>query len=405
VTFHNDSRFRHGGRHEWRPYRRVALEIPHSGTSSLLRARSPFKASVFVSIVCALFFMFGIASAQPAVPDQTHPRQVFIQRNIDGLGGSRLVLLDLLTGEERTVDVFGERFTVTPNGVLFYSPSENRVKLVGVDGEISDHPFMQPGETTRRIDWLFDTDALQIAWTLTDGRNGALTTLTEIAAFDGSNRRLLLADGPRDGIRAFPVAFSPDGTQLYMDYQPDSIGDLTTFRQYAGLFAVNLEDGEIETLPGEPGCFCGGGFGGGWFLRLALTPDLLNFDLRLTQLEREQSEMLPALPLTDFTQGGDVLVSPQGGRAVYALAQVRSFGTPDQEVQTVLVQVDLNNLTQTVLGDVVDFLLRPVAWTEDESAVILISPQFDGTWKISVPDGTLEQTARSTYLGTIRASA
>jgi hypothetical protein len=327
-----------------------------------------------------------------------------MQPNVDGFGMTRIILLDLLTGEEREVDVFGERFSVTHQGIMFYSPTDNRVKVITVDGEVSNHPFVQPSASSRRIDWLVDTDGQRIVWTLTEGREGALTTLTEIADVSGENRRLLLADGPRDGIRAFPVAFSPDQRALYMDYQPDSIGDLTTFRQYAGLFGVDLESGEIVALPNEPGCFCGGGFGGGWFLRLALTPDLASFDLRITQLERGQTETLSALPLTDFTQGGDVLISPQGARAVYALAQVRNFGTPEQQIQTVLVQVDLTTLTQTVLGDVVDFLLRPVAWTEDESAVILRSPQFGGTWKIGVPDGALEQIASATYLGTIRAS-
>jgi hypothetical protein len=363
------------------------------------------RISVFLALFLALFFLTFVAAAQPTISDQTHPRQVFMQPNVDGLGTTRIILIDLLTGEERAVDAFGERFSVTPQGVMFYAPTENRVRIVGVDGSITDHPFVQPSDASRRIDWLIDTDGQRIVWTLTEGRDGALTTLTEIADVDGENRRLLLADGPRDGIRAFPVAFSPDQTALYMDYQPDSIGDLTTFRQFAGLFAVDLENGEILALPDEPGCFCGGGFGGGWFLRLALTPDLANFDLRITQLERGQSETLPALPLTDFTQGGDVLISPQGARAVYVLAQVRNFGTSEQQIQTVLVQVDLTTFTQTVLGDVVDFLLRPVAWTEDESAVILRSPQFAGTWKISVPNGALEQIATATYLGTIRASA
>jgi hypothetical protein len=356
-------------------------------------------------IACACLLSARAASAQPAVPDQTHPRQVFMLRSIDGQGTSRVILLDLLTGEERGVNVFGERLTVTPQGVMFYAPGENRVKLLGINGNITDHPFVQPTPSARRIDWLVDTDAQRIAWTTTEGRDGILTTLTEIASFNGENRRLLLADGPRAGIRAFPVAFSADQRALYMDYQPDSIGDLTTFRQYAGLFAISLEDGAVEPLPDEPGCFCGAGFGAGWFLRLALTPDLLRFDLRVMALERGRSETLPALPLADFTQGGDVLISAQGQRAVYALAQVRNFGTPDQQVRTVLVEVDLSRLTQTALGDVVDFLLRPVAWTEDESAVILTSPQFDGTWKISLADGRLVQIANATYLGTIRASA
>jgi hypothetical protein len=355
-------------------------------------------------LLLCLLLIAPVVAAQPDVPEDMHPRQVFLLRNVDGVGTNRIVFLDLLTGEQQTVDLYGERYTVTPDGVIFYAPADNRVRVVAPDGAVSDHPFVQPRGTTRRVDWLLDSDAQSIVWTLTEGVPGVLTTVTQIANYDGSDRREVLTDGPRAGIRAMPVAFSVDRSELYMDYQPDTIGDYTTFRQYAGLFAVNLSSGATRALPGEPGCFCGAGLGSDWFLRLALTNQADGFELQVRQLERgiEQTISSPGLPT--YTQGGDILISPDGAYAIYALAQVRNFGTPDQDVQSILVLVNLNALTQTPLGEPVDFLLRPAAWTEADNAVLLTSPQLDGTWKISLPDGDLQRIADATYLGDISVS-
>ncbi|MCC6614313.1 MAG: hypothetical protein IT320_12605 [Anaerolineae bacterium] len=344
------------------------------------------------------------AQGQPEVPTLLHPRQVYLERD-PNTGAGSLIFLDLLTGDEQTVRIAGERFTVTPDGVMFYAPGENRVKVAMPDGRITNHPFIQPGPNTRRIDWVLDQDALHIAWTRTEGLPGTMTTVTQVANFDGSDVREVLVDGPHDGIRAMPVAFSHDQRSLYMDFQPDSVGDYTTFRQYAGLFAVDLDSGATQLLPGEPGCFCGAGLGSGWFLRLMLTSDSLSFDLAARQLDQGIDATVPSLRLADFTQGGDILISADGTRAVYALAQIRGFGTPGQIVQAVLVLVDLQALTQRVLGRDVDFLLHPVAWTEDNSAVILTSPSQPGTWKIDIEGGDLSQIASATYLGRIGAGS
>jgi hypothetical protein len=393
------------GRQKWRPYKSLRGVSCTDGIYAVHARKWLNQICLMIILVSYLAFAsVPDLQAQPNVPERLHPRQVFLLRDVDGVGTNRIIFLDLLTGEQQTVDLYGERYTVTPDGVLFYAPGENRVRVLTPAGDVRDHPFVQPRGTTRRVDWLLDSDAQSIVWTLTEGVPGVLTTVTQIASYDGSDRRAMLTDGPRNGIRAMPVAFSADRSELYMDYQPDTIGDYTTFRQYAGLFAVDLDSGATRALPGEPGCFCGAGLGSDWFLRLALTSDLGGFDLQARQLERGIEQTLPSLPLADYTQGGDILISPDGLFAIYALAQVRNFGTPDQRVQSILVLVDLNALTQAALGEAVDFLLRPVAWTEADNAVLLTSPQIDGTWKISLPDGDLQRIADATYLGDMRVS-
>jgi hypothetical protein len=269
---------------------------------------------------------------------------------------------------------------------------------------VRNHPFIQPLDDTRRLDWKVSADGRRVAWTLTMLlADGQLTTSTTVANIDGSNPRQILVDGPRQSIRALPVAFSQDGQTMYMDYQPDGIADFTPFQQYAGLFAVDVGSGETALLPGEPGCFCGAGLGAGWLLRLALTQDLSGYDLVVQNLAAERMERIEALRLSNYTQAGDILVSPSGTKAVYALAQIEDFGGSNQNVQTVFILVDLTDYSQASLTDPITTFVQPVEWTEDDTAIIFTSadPTLDGTWKVTLSDGRLIKIANATYLGTL----
>jgi hypothetical protein len=280
---------------------------------------------------------------------------------------------------------------------MFFDRTSRRVMVAAPDGTLSPHPFIQPGEGVTRVDWSLSHDEQSIAWTETSGAPSALTTATWIAGIDGSDAHQVFADGPRDGIRGYPIAFSPDKSLLYMDYQPNTIGDLTPFRQYAGLFALDLTTGETSALPGEPGCFCGADVGADFFLRLTLADS--GFNLRIRNLRNDSETTLS--PINNFTQGGDVLIAPDGKRAAYALAQISNFGTAQQSVQTVIVLVDLLTLTQRPLGSPTNQLLRPIQWTEDDSAILFVDPQAQTTWKATVRDGSFEQVANGLYLGTL----
>lgn len=354
--------------------------------------------NLFTIILISILFAATTLSAQ----DANAPYQVFVSHDTSAASRERLTLINVLTGEQTAAAVEGERFAIAGDSILFYDREANRVRVAGADGAVRDHPFMQPGQFSRRIDWLVSRDGSLLAWTLTEGGPNALTTVTSVAAVDGGDLRQVLVDGPRDGIRALPVAFSDDGQTLYMDYQPDVIGDMAPYRQYAGMFSVDLATGAVAMLPGEPGCFCGGGIGRDRFLRLALTDDLRGFDLQVYDLPDGPRVTIPALNLVGFTLGGDMLVSADGTRAVYALAQVRNFGTPQMSVRSVFVLVDLTARTQTALTQPITTFVRPVAWTDHDSAILFTSPTVDGTWKISLSDGALNKVAAATYIGLLR---
>ncbi|HVU14846.1 MAG TPA: hypothetical protein VHD90_26405 [Phototrophicaceae bacterium] len=340
-------------------------------------------------VLCLLLIVlaFRLVAAQNA----SDPYQVFL------INGDQLDFIDLRTGAQNQVAVTGDHFTIVGDQVMYYDHSDNRVMLVAPDGTLTPHPFIQPDEGVMRIDWHISHDGQTIAWTETSGEPSALVTNTWIAQIDGTQKRAVFEDGPRNGIRAYPVAFSADKSILYMDYQPDTIGDLTPFRQYAGLFSLDLVSGKTNSLPGEPGCFCGAGIDADVFLRLTLANG--GFNLRIHSLANSTDTTLP--PVNNFTQGGDVLIAPDGNRAVYALAQISGFGTQQQSIQTVIVLVDLLNLTQQPLGQPLDHLLRPLLWTEDDSAVLLVDPQTQTTWKATIRDGSFQKVANGIYLGTV----
>jgi hypothetical protein len=336
-----------------------------------------------------------------AVSAQNQIEQVFLQSDVDSVGSDRLTFINALTGEAASLTVNGERYTPLDRSVMYFDATANRVMLALPDGTTREHPFIQPGATTRRVDWLVSPDDQMIAWTLTDGSPTSLTTTTTVANLDGTNPRQVMVDGPRDSIRALPVAFSRDHHTLYMDFQPDGIGGFTPFPQYAGMFALDLASGQWNYLPDEPACFCGAGFGQGLFLRLKVNSDLTGFDLHIYNLAGQVSQTIPAQSIRNYTQAGDIVLSPDGTKAVYALSQVKDFGRPTQSVRTVFMLVDLESNTQAPLTDPITTFVEPIAWTEDDSAVIFTSRQRDGTWKVSLSDGKLTKVAEATYLGTI----
>ena len=330
-----------------------------------------------------------------------HPLQVFIQTDINSLGTDRLQFVDSLTGDVLPVDVNGRQYTLVGRAVMFFDVTTNRVMLATSDGTIRPHPFIQPGVNTQRIDWVIAGD--MIAWTRTDAsETGSLTTRTSVSDLDGVNAREVLVDGPRDGIRALPVAFDPTMTTLYMDYQPAAVGELAPFQQYAGLFALDLTSGEVQLLPEEPGCYCGAAFGAGIFIRLNLTDDQQGYDMNIYNLAGEVEHDIPALRLEGYTQAGDLTLSPDGSRAVYALAQISDFGGVNQSVRTVFVLVNLDSMSQQALTDPITTFVQAVEWTEDSSALIFTSPGRNGTWKINLDDGQLRLVAAASYLGTLR---
>jgi len=368
----------------------------HTGGSKTVAAHAIYLISC---ILLLLPFLLRDAQAQ-GISRSTW--EVYLQRNVTPDGIDRLIFIDVLLAEQVRLEVYGERYTILGNTVLYYDYRTETVMQATAAGTSLPHPFIRTERSDDlRVDWVVSADGRRVAWTIThnDG-DQYLSTTTFVADASGSNRRQVILDGPRQNIRALPVAFSPDMTTLYMDAQPNGLAQFTAYPQYAGLFKVDIASGELRSLPGEPGCFCGGGFGGDWLLRMTLPDDLSRFDLAIHNLRDESVETIPALRLLNYDQAGGILVAPDGSRAVYTLAQVENLGMDNQFIQTVFVLVDLTTLEQVDLTRPLPQYLQPKAWTEDSTALILTSPQENGTWKLPIAEGgRLQQVASATYLG------
>lgn len=337
---------------------------------------------------------------------RNHPWQVFVDRDIDATGLDRLIFVDMLTGEQVNFDVYGERYTPFQRAVMFYDQLNQAVMLASPDGNLRQHPFVRL-ESAYRVDWVISDDNNRIAWTVTQiNDQREFSTTTTVANIDGSQSQEVFSDGPRPDIRALPLGFDNEFDTLYFDVAHfDGLSNFTDFTLYAGVVALNLASGALTPLPDEQpaNCLCGADLRDDTFLRLRLTPDLVSgFDFYAYNLETQSRQMIPALALRGYDIGGDILMSPDQTRAVYALAQVQNFGTPQQTNRMVFVLVNLEQMTQEELTVPLTTFVLPVAWTEDNSAIILTSPLSDGTWKINVNDGRLERIAESSYIGTLQ---
>ena len=343
------------------------------------------------------------AQARPAPPVRA-PLDAFVLEGPTPGEPDTLVLTNLLTGETQQQSVTGAQYGIAGDSVVYLDESSGRVMMFGADGALREHPLIQPPAGARRIDWAYSPVANLVAWTVTEGTPDALTTTTYIASPDGAGARLVLRDGPRSGIRAFPVAFSEDGGTLFLDYQPDTIADLAPMQQYAALFALDLTSGSASSLPGEPGCYCGGAIGAGRFVRMALAS--AGFDVTVFDLAGGAQTVIPSLGYPDFTQVGDVLISPDGSKAFYTLLQFVAGGAPG-ELRAIYAVADLVNGRQRTLNaeDPDTRLLRPVAWTDDGGAVFMRAADEPGTWRLNVASGEISRVAEATFIGSTASMA
>ena len=197
------------------------------------------------------------------------------------------------------------------------------------------------------------------------------------------------------------MAFSAAADALYVDVHPEGTGDLKPYTWHTGMFSLDLADGAIAPLPGNASCLCAVGFGGDRLLRLAPNAETNGLDIEVHDLAGGANKLIPSVSRGNYDEAGNLLVSPDGALAVYALSQVSAFRTPQQEIRTVLVMVDLENGRQVVINNPMPALLRPVKWTEDNSAILFTADGLNGAWKISLVDGQSLQVAEASYLGTL----
>lgn len=380
---------------------------PDNGPTYNLNEKASSKALCMKGTI--LWLIIGMLLAAPlAAQDAALPEadqsgwDVFVRKD-EFDGDVELVFINILTGEMNSIDVSGERFTMLGSAVLYYDLDEEQVKLAAPDTSIRDHPFLGKSADTERVDWIVLKDGRTIAWTETRREDGgALSTSTYASDLDGANRRELLADGPRDGVRVLPVAFSAITNELIMEAHPDGIGKHFSYTQYAGLFALHVVDGAVRQLPDASHCYCPAGFGDHILLRFPPASSGDGVDVKVFGLDGVQQMAIESASPAGFTSPGEALVSADGNKALYVVSQVPVPGDAASETRSVFVLADLQTLQQSIVSNPITGLVRGITWTEDQGAVLFTSEQQLGAWKLRLSDGKISEVATALYLGSLQ---
>ena len=360
------------------------------------------KLAILWLIACMLVST-PLSAQDTALPEAEQPGwDVFLRMDEDD-AATELVFINILTGEMNSISTAGERFTLLGNGVIYYDLDEDQVKQAAPNTSIRDHPFVSKSADTERVDWVVFRDGQTIAWTATRrGDGGTLSTSTYVSDWDGAGSREVLVDGPRDGVRVVPVAFSAATNELIMEAHPDGISDLFSYAQYAGLFALELVDGAVRQLPDESGCFCAAGFGEGVLLRFPPSARAGGVEVEVYSLDGSQKMVMESAAPAGFMSPGEALVSADDNLALYVVSQVPVQGSATDETRSVFVLADLQTLEQSLVSHPIAGLARTVAWTEDHGAVLFTNDQQLGTWKLRLSDGKISELASALYLGSLK---
>ncbi len=363
--------------------------------------------AAIAAVMLAAAGFFPVQGASVAQEAGMKPVEVYVMRTPSGAasGMARLFFVDPVTGEMATADVSGERFTVVGGYVLYEDPASGAIFRAWPDGRVEPHPFIQPAPETRALDWVVSPNGEWIAWMLTNDVSGGLQSITTLARSDGTEPRVILTDGPDAFLHAVPIALTDDWT-FFFDRQPQGMRSFLFYPQYASIFRLDAggEASRPALLPFEPNCFCGAGISanGAYFARLEKVSDDGGYDIRVWDLAAGIDTFVLTLPTT-YRLAGDVLVSGDGRRAVYSLANnvtLDSAGSGTERFMLALVDTGTRQ-QRPLLSSPLLIPLVPLGWTQDGGGVVLVNPRQDGTWKLNIETGEVRQVAGATWVGLI----
>lgn len=335
-----------------------------------------------------------------AVPPAQH-WDVFLLRDATSAETTTLSFINLLSGEANEVEAQGSQFTLTTLGVIYLDSADKAVKLAQNDGTVRKHPFIELAASDHSIDWVVSADGARIAWTIARQlADESLTTTTWLAESDGDNLRELLVDRPRTGIRLLPVAFRSRSQQLIMEVRTAEVVETGPYLLRSGLFVLDFATGDVNSrqLPGEQDCYCAFGIGADVMLRLV--PSAAGgFVAKVFPLESNQTMVVEALPVAEFPYAGNLIVSGDDSLAVYALSQVAGEAGADSRFRSVLARIDLLAARQEIISRTLPTVVRPIAFSEDNSALLFTTVNAGGTWKLRLADQAISKVADGVYLG------
>jgi hypothetical protein len=108
-----------------------------------------------------------------------------------------------------------------------------------------------------------------------------------------------------------------------------------------------------------------------------------------------------AAPNIAHRQAGYMLASRDGNLIAYTSAR----GVPPAKnvppERYAIVVIDLARSEQRVVASLLKVNLRPLSFSPDNSTLMLVGTDTNGTYKLNLTDGNLLQVSGDTYLGTL----
>jgi hypothetical protein len=297
-----------------------------------------------------------------------------------------------------------EELTLTPNGVLFKNPTDQRVLLGTSDGRIISHPFIpQQSQGLVTVDWVLSPDKQSIAWVEVFPAADRWISNAYLADINGTTITPLplVPLSPVDPLgRMLPLAVTNDRSLLFYDaafpIQARTLTDYFPDYQDIGVYVANR--GTFERLPGEPVCACGAGIGGNGriFLRLSLRNP--GFNLTWWDLDSNSSQPIP-FERPAFAQAGDFFIPESEPLAFYT--QAENLETLDTNAPFALMMVDFTTRSQRVLVGSTSQRFRVMAVIDSGKGILMVDVYGGETYKFNLDTGELVLVSENIWLGTI----
>ncbi len=347
--------------------------------------------------ICFGYCTFG----NPARAQQAGPFDVFFNSSINK-GKSGLFFVNVRTGLSKVVVTNGTDHALLGDGVIFQEIGSGAIMMAYPDGRIEPYTLLQASGKNTNVNWIASSNGKRIAWAVSSTQDQSLLSDLYIAEADGSNKKLVLHTSSTKGIETFPLAITDDGRTIFYARQTRESGSYQLFAVASDVFNLNVASGQTTQLPGQSACTCAVGFSGTGRLYARLDPQASpgSFNVHLWDLSIKVDSIIKAPPLA-HRQAGNLLISPNGNLVAYISARgvPPAKGVPPEAYAVIVA--DVARRQQDVIAAPIKVNLRPVAFAPDNSALMLVGVNGDGTYKLTFKDGNLQLVSAYSFLGTI----
>lgn len=351
-------------------------------------------------IICTISVLMILLPRATSSSQETSPIEVFVQQDtqqnyLEIYFANPATGLSVVTTITNFTDDPFEALTLTANGVIFRDPDSQLPRLITPNGQIFDFSFIpQSPEPVTMIDWVLSPDRRRIAWAEIVFNSLGWQSTIYTALLDGRELQRL-PDRPIEGIQATHritmLGVSNDGTRVFFDaeFPPDQS---TVFEGYQRVKAyVNRLQTYID-LPGEPNCLCPAYIANNGTLLLRLEPTAASFDLHQWNLEDNREVVFTGQDVP-YPQAGNLMTDRDNTLALY-------MATDGEEYVTVLL--DLTTFEERILSEPSEVPLRPVRFIDRNTAIVMIDPVEQITYKLRLDTGERSLVANKIWMGTIQ---